>query len=309
MRAEMTTLGIAAIQLAGEKKGNFDLVEREIRSAVRRFPWVELVTVGELAIHGADTAYAEELDGPTVKRLSAIADDLGVWLQPGSYYEKRGDQIYNVAPVFNDKGELIAKHDKLFPFLPYEKNVSYGEKHTVFDMPGKGRIGLAICYDMWFPEAMRTLASLGAEIILLPTMTNTIDRDVELSIARANAAINQCYFIDVNVAGEQGNGRSVFFGPGGELLHECGDGAEIAALEVDFEQVRRARARGWHGLGQVMKSFRDSPLIYPMHVDRDSRRNALSTLGPLEMPSRKEMQETDETTDQRGSSAKLRVIE
>ena len=71
----------------------------------------------------------------------------------------------------------------------------------VFDVPSVGRFGVSNCYDMWFPETTRTLAAMGAEVILHPSMTNTIDRDVELAIARTNAAINQCYFFDINVAG------------------------------------------------------------------------------------------------------------
>ena len=306
----MSILGLAAIQLEGEKQGNFALVEEEIRSVAKRYPWVDLIVCGELAIHGADPARAEPPGGPTEAALSALARELGVWLAPGSLYEQRGGEIYNTAPVFNAAGEVVVKHDKLFPFLPYEKNVAYGQTYAVFEMPGKGRLGIAICYDMWFPEAMRTLAAMGAEAILLPTMTNTVDRDVELAIARANAATNQCYFIDVNVAGAQGNGRSVFYGPGGELLFECGAGREVVALEIDFEQVRRARARGWNGLGQVMKSFRDAPVGYPFHADADARRERMAALGALEMPQgdRKENNETRTTGDD-GRNRKLRIIE
>lgn len=305
----MTTLGIAAIQLAGGKKDNLALVENEIRAAAKRFPWVEIITLGELAVHGVDTQLAEEPNGPTETRLAMLARELGVWLAPGSLYERRGGEIFNVAPIFNPTGETVAKHDKLFPFLPYEKNVACGQNHTVFDIPGKGRIGVAICYDMWFPEAIRTLSAMGAEAILLPTMTNTMDRDVELAIARANAAVNQCYFIDVNVAGEQGNGRSVFFGPGGELLYECGDGREVVALEIDFEQVRRARARGWHGLGQVMKSFRDAPVEFPFHTDADMRKKRMSDLGELSMPRRSKEAPGGDKRDDVVSTRKLRVIE
>lgn len=305
----MTTLGIASIQLAGEKQGNYALVESEIRNVVKRYSWVDLITCGELAIHGANPALAEPPGGPTETALGALARELGVWLAPGSIHERRGDDIYNVAPVFDPQGSVVAKHDKLYPFLPYEKNIAYGQKHTVFDIPGKGRIGLAICYDMWFPEAIRTLSAMGAEVILLPTMTNTIDRDVEVSIARANAAINQCYFIDVNVAGEQGNGRSVFFGPGGELLHECGAGREVVALEVDFEQVRRARARGWHGLGQVLKSFRDAPVEYPFHASKENRCREMASLGKLEMPQGERAPAADSGGTEAGENRKFRVIE
>lgn len=304
----MSKLGIAAIQLAGEKHNNFDLFEREVRAIARRFPWVSLVTVGELALHGASIDAAEEANGPTETRLKELAAELGLWLVPGSLYEKRDGKIYNMTPVINPEGEIIARHDKLFPFLPYEKNVASGSTYCVFDIPGVGRLGVAICYDMWFPEVIRTLAGMGAEAILLPTMTNTIDRDVEVSIARANAAINQCYFIDVNVAGAQGNGRSVFYGPGGELLHECGSGRDVVTLELDFEQVRNARERGWHGLGQVLKSFRDTPVEFPFHSSHRHRSEEMAHLGPLKLPTANALSEKSETNFG-GEKHKLKVVE
>lgn len=280
----MSTLGIASIQLAGRKTDNIDLMEAEFRSIAKRFPWVEMIVCGELAVQGPNPAHAEPAGGPTEKRFQKIAREIGKWLIPGSQFEARGDKIYNTALVVNPQGEIVVRYDKMFPFLPYEKGIASGLDSVVFDIPGAGRIGIAICYDMWFPEAMRTLVGMGAEAIILPTMTNTIDRDVEVSIARANAAINQCYFIDVNVAGELGNGRSVFYGPGGELLHECGTEREVSAFEIDFEQVRRARDRGWHGLGQVLKSFRDAPARFPLHENQEARQQAMSGLGELRMP-------------------------
>ena len=282
----MPTLGLVSIQLAGAKADNFDLLEREFRGVAKRFPWVDLIVCGELAVHGPSPATAQPAGGPTERRFQALARELGVWLIPGTQFEARGNDIFNTALVINPAGETIARYDKMFPFLPYEKGVTAGRNPVVFDIPNVGRIGLGICYDMWFPEAMRTLVGMGAEAIILPTMTNTIDRDVEVSIARANAAVNQCYFIDVNVAGEQGNGRSVFFGPGGELLHECGTEREISAFELDFDQVRRARDRGWHGLGQILKSFRDAPARFPFHESPEARQQAMAHLGPLTMPTR-----------------------
>lgn len=282
----MKNFGIAAIQFAGKKSGNLNRLDAEIRTTVKRYPWVEMIVLGELTIHGASIEFSEEENGPTVKHLKALAKELDIWLIPGSLNEKRGDKIYNVTHVINPQGDIVAKHDKLYPFLPYEQNITPGQNYCVFDVPNVGRFGVAICYDMWFPEVIRTLAMMGAEAILLPTMTNTSDRDVELSIARANAAVNQCYFIDVNVAGDQGNGQSVFYGPGGELLHQCGMGQETVALELDFDHVRRRREAGWQGLGQVLKSFRDTPTPYPFHENVDARRQALSGLGELKMPTR-----------------------
>ena len=153
----------------------------------------------------------------------------------------------------------------------------------MFDVPGKGRFGVSICYDMWFPETTRTLAWMGAEVILHPVMTNTIDRDVELAMARASAATNQCYFFDINVAGRLGYGRSMVSGPGGEVMHQAGAEREIIPVEVDFDYVRRVRERGWHGLGQVLKSFRDGGHAFPQYAG-DAASAALSRLGPLVKP-------------------------
>jgi predicted amidohydrolase len=289
----MSTLGVAAIQTAGKKSGNLALIEKEIETTTKRFPWVSMVVVGELAIHGPGLGFTEDEGGETETRLCELARRLGVWIVPGSLYVNRADKVFNCTPVINPAGEIIARYDKMYPFLPYEVGVEPGVTPVVFDVPGAGKIGIAICYDVWFPEASRTLAAMGAEVILVPTMTNTIDRDVELSIARSTAAINQCIVVDVNVGGEQGFGRSVFYGPGGEKIHECGSGHEVVALELDFEQVRRARSRGWHGLGQTLKSFRDMPATYPFHADPDARHTALAGLGPLDIPDRAEGSATD----------------
>lgn len=282
----MSLLGIAAIQTAGETTDNLELVEQEVRSVARRYPWVSMVALGELAIHGAGLSKAEPAGGPTEQRLKQLAIETGVWLVPGSLYEQRGDEIYNTTPVFNPAGNVVARYDKMLPFMPYEKGVASGTNYTIFEVPGIGIVGIVICYDIWFPEVVRTLCALGAEVIIVPTMTNTIDRDVELAIARANAAINQCFFVDLNVAGDQGNGRSAIFGPGGEIIHEAGTGREIMAVEVDLKQVRTVRSRGWHGLGQVMKSFRDMPGRFPLHESPEARKEAMRDWGPLELPRR-----------------------
>ncbi|WP_417498096.1 nitrilase-related carbon-nitrogen hydrolase [Maricaulis sp.] len=282
----MSVLSIAAIQVDAATEGNLDLVEQEIRSVAKRFPWVVMVALGELVIHGASLARAEPAGGETEQRLQALARETGLWIIPGSLYERRDDVVFNTTPVINPDGEIVGRFDKLFPFLPYEQGVASGVDYPVFDIPGIGTIGVAICFDMWFPEAIRTLCAKGAEVIILPTMTNTVDRDVELSIARANAAINQCYFVDINVAGAQGNGRSIVYGPGGELLHEAGAGREVMAFELDLEHVRRCRDRGWNGLGQILKSYRDAPVRYPLHADPAARQASMKHLGPLAMPQR-----------------------
>jgi len=275
---------IVGLQLELGNHDNLDQIEREIRAVRARRPSIEMIVLSELSLFGVSTARAEPLPGPTEARLQALAAQERVWLVGGSLYEKAGDAVYNTAPVIDPAGRVVARHRKIYPFLPHERGVAAGDCCTVFDVPGVGRFGLSICYDMWFPETTRSMVWQGAEIIIHPTLTNTIDRDAELAIARANAAMNQCYFVDINAAGDLAMGRSIICGPGGEVLHEAGVGREIIAVTLDLDQVRRVRERGWHGLGQMLKSFRDGPAEFPAYGPKRGRSAALDALGPLTMP-------------------------
>jgi predicted amidohydrolase len=282
----MTSFAIAALQLEISRGDNLATLRTEIEIAVARFPWLRMAVLGELSAYGTGTDRAEPLAGPTEKDFCRIAKKLGIWLVPGSFYVRENDLVYNLTPVIDPAGEVVARHRKLFPFQPYEAGVAPGGEFTVFDVPKVGRFGVSICYDMWFPETTRELAAMGAEVVLHPSMTNTIDRDAELAIARANAAVNQCYFLDINVAGRLGFGRSIVCGPGGEVVHLAGHAREVFAVEVDLDHVRHVRRRGWNGTTQVLKSFRDRAVDFPACGNRRRASEALSSLGPLCMPER-----------------------
>lgn len=278
----MRRFGLAALQLELGPGDNRDVIAAEIATARRRFPWIDLVLLPELATYGASFERAEPMPGPTEEHYREIARKHSLWLVPGSLYERAGDLIYNTSPVIDPAGNVIARHRKIYPFLPYERGVACGSECTVFDIPDVGRFGISNCYDMWFPETTRTLVWKGAEVILHPSLTNTIDRELEVTIARASAATNQCYFIDLNGSGDLGYGRSSAFGPGGETLHLAGTGREFIALEIDLDLVTAMRERGWQGLGQPLKSFRDTEVRFPPYAPDAHRGGAFAKLGPLE---------------------------
>ncbi len=153
-------------------------------------------------------------------------------------------------------------------------------------MPDVGRFGLSICYDIWFPETTRQLTSQGVEVLLHPVLTGTTDREAELAIARATAAQFQCYVFDVNGLGAGGVGRSCVVDPAATVLHQSAGQEDMFPIEVDLDRVRRQRETGMMGLGQVLKSFRDRPVDFPVY-DRHSGSDAyLHTLGILELPKR-----------------------
>lgn len=282
----MKQFSIAALQLDLAPGDNRDRIERAIASAVQRFPWVQMVVLPELVSFGTALGAAETLPGPTQARYQALARKLGVWLVPGSLYERDGERIYNTAVAIDPDGVTVARYRKIYPFLPYEAGVSHGTEAVVFDVPDVGRFGLSICYDQWFPEVARALAWKGAEVILHPTLTGTIDRDQELVLAQANAIVNQCYFLDINSTGALGNGRSIIVGPEGEVIHQAGVGNEVMPVTLDLERVRVSRRRGIKGLGQMLKSFRDTRVDFPCYANPPADSPSLRDLGPLTLPQR-----------------------
>ena len=277
----MKPLSIAAIQLNLARKDNYTLLESKAREAVYRFPWLEMLVFSELAVGGAGASNATFFLSEYLDKLKELAKELDVWLIPGSFYEETEEGTFNTTPVIDNRGDLVTKCRKLYPFLPYETGVAAGNEVCVFEIPGSGKVGIHICYDLWFPETSRALALKGAEVILHPSLTDTCDRDVERAMVKATAAQQQCYYIDVNAGGEQGVGLSLIAGPDGEILHDALAGEEFMLVEVDFDRVRRCRKRGLKGLGQPIKSYRDDP---KRHLSEVSDTDYLNKLGDLEVP-------------------------
>jgi predicted amidohydrolase len=267
-------------------QSNLAAMTQRVEVLMHRFPWVQMVLFSELCVLGPLRSTAQPLPGPTEQAFCALAARHGVWLIPGSLFERVGERVYNTAPVINPEGRVIGRYRKMFPFQPYEQGIEPGHDFLVFDVPEAGRFGLSICYDMWFPETSRTLAALGAEVILHPTLTDTIDRDIELSIVRATAAMNQCYVFDINGLDDGGYGRSSIVDPSGHVLYSASAGEEMIPVEIDLERVRRERAVGIRGLGQPLKSFRDRRVEFDVYRPGAFDNAYLDSLGPLERPRR-----------------------
>jgi predicted amidohydrolase len=282
----MTPFGIAGIQMKLQHGNNVDAIEEKINLLMCLYPWVEMVIVSELAAHGPLDSFAETMPGITEDRFCTMAKKHNIWLIPGSFFELRNNAIFNTAPVINPQGQVIARHRKLFPFCPFEEGIEAGDEFVVFDVPGAGRFGLCICYDMWFPEVLRTLTSMGAEVILHPVLTGTNDRDIELNLARSSGALFQSYIIDINGLGVGGVGQSCIIDPSGRVLYQAGETDEFLVTELDFDSVRRQREVGLRSLGQPLKSFRDTKINFTVYNKEERKNDYLDSLGPLQKPTR-----------------------
>lgn len=264
---------------------NVEMMKLKLDITMSLYPWVDMVVFSELCAYGPLTHTAQEIPGNFEQEMQALAKKHHIWLLPGSIFEKSHGNIYNTATVINPQGEIVTRYRKMFPFYPYEVGVTPGSHYCVFDVPDVAKFGVSICYDMWFPETVRTLAVMGAEVILHPTMTGTIDREIELSIVRAMAAVNQCYFFDVNGLESGGNGRSLVCGPDGRIIYQAEGNEEIFPLELNITRVKRSRELGVLRLGQPLKSFRDHIGQFSIYQP-GAHLPYLDSLGPLIKPSK-----------------------
>jgi len=282
----MKPFAIAGIQMkVSAVYPNVEMMKLKLDITMNLYPWVEMVVFSELCAYGPLAHTAQEIPGHFEVEMQVAAKKHGIWLLPGSIFENRNGKLYNTASVIDPNGEIVTRYSKMFPFYPYEAGVESGSDFCVFDVPDVARFGVSICYDMWFPETVRTLAVMGAEVILHPTMTGTIDRDIELSIVRAIATVNQCYFFDVNGLDTGGSGRSIVCGPDGRVIHQSGETEEIFPIELNLERVKRSRELGVLRLGQPLKSFRDHKGIFGIYQP-GAELPYLDSLGPLIKPTR-----------------------
>lgn len=285
----MKPFTIAGIQMRVPAiHSNLKIMKIKLDITMNLYPSIDMVMFSELCGCGPHPHFAQEFPGEFENEMQEMAKKYKLWLLPGSHFEKVGDKVYNTVPIINPEGEIVTHYRKMFPFYPYEDKISPGSEFCTFDIPEVGKFGVSICYDMWFPETTRTLATMGAEVILHPTMTSTMDREIEIAIAQSSAAINQCYFFDINGLESGGLGKSIICGPDGRVMYQAGSTEEIIPMEIDLERVRRSREMGVMRLGQPLKSFRDYLEVgYFGIYQKGTKLPYLNSLGKVVKPDKK----------------------
>lgn len=267
-----------------------DAFESLLRKQLAQFPRTRLVVYPELHLcAGKPDAPLAELAGPAggprEQRLCLLAAELGVWRVPGSVYDADGEVVYKTAWAISPAGEVVARYRKCFPWRPYE-TVAAGHEFVVFDIPGLTRIGLSICYDTWFPELARHLAWMGAEIILQPTLTPTIDRVQEAVLSQATAIVNQVFVVSVNAAAPQATGGSLIVDPEGHVLAHAEEGPIALTHVVNLDQLDPTRKYGTAGMTTVWQQFRadDTPIPLPLYGGSIDHRRWTPAQSDLQIP-------------------------
>lgn len=266
-------LPILVVQ-ASSRQADVDLqeFENEIADLLTDFSRTRLVVYPEMHLCGAYGTpeqrvaqlqrAAQPLDGPRMKILGEIAKKLRIWLMPGTVCELGSEgELYNTAPVFSPEGELVTFYRKCFPWRPFEP-YKPGSQFTVFDIPAVGRIGVAICYDIWFPEVSRQLAWMGAEVIINHAQTSTCDRAQELILVRANAIFNQVFMVSANAAEPAGTGQSLIVDPEGNIRTQLPSESRALLTDVlNLDEVDRVREYGTAGLNRIWSQFKEDDAV------------------------------------------------
>lgn len=190
---------------------------------------------------------AEDKGGPTLEMLRSMAQKTDSWIHSGSFVEREGDLLFNVSCLISPGGEIAGTYRKihLFGFNSEEARIlTPGDRVSVVDTP-LGKIGLATCFDLRFPELFRTMVDRGAEIFLVCSAWPYPRFEAWQLLNRVRALENQSFLISSNAVGMnrgvQYVGHSVVVDPWGTVVAGAGDLEQIVRCEIDITGVTLAR--------------------------------------------------------------------
>jgi len=254
----------AAVQLTStpDPDANLAAAEEQIELAARR--GAELVGLPEnFAFMGDDArrlALASDLAERCSRFLVTMARRYQVTLLGGGFPVPAGEgATFNRAELVSQEGQLLARYDKIHLFdVDLPDGQTYCESATVqpgstpppvVDVPGLGRIGLSICYDVRFPELYRYLAEGGATVLMVPAaFTAFTGKDHWQVLLQARAIENTAYVVapaqtGVNVERRQTHGHALVIDPWGTVLADAGTAPGLAVAPIDNGHGERIRAQ------------------------------------------------------------------
>jgi nitrilase len=190
--------------------------------------------------------------------LSRQARERRVWLVGGSVIEPGEGGLFNTCPLYAPDGTCAARYRKIHLFeatLDDGRTIREADVYRPGDRPVTASLagwtcGLAICYDLRFPELFRAYSAAGAQILFLPSnFTQRTGRDHWEVLVRARAIENQCFVVAPGQCGANARsgvasyGHSLVVGPWGEALAEAGDDETVLSVTLDPERLRATRSR------------------------------------------------------------------
>ena len=231
----------------GSKNGNLKLLSGAARSAAEQGS--QLLICSEMFLSGyniGDAVFdlAEPADGPALQSAAAIAREAGIALLYG-YPERDEDLVYNSAILIDRNGSSLANYRKTHLYGPQENRLfQKGDAFVITELEGV-KIGILICYDVEFPEAVRTLALAGASLVAVPTaIMQPFCRTCQLLVP-ARAYENQIFVAYANRCGKEDEltycGLSCIVGPDGKDRMRAGVDEELLIADIDMSDIDISR--------------------------------------------------------------------
>ncbi|MCE4048497.1 MULTISPECIES: carbon-nitrogen family hydrolase [Bacillaceae] len=233
----------------GDPKQNFLAAEKWIKEACAG-KQTDIVILPELWTTGYDLPHLDTIADKHAEKaisfLQHLARSYQVHIIGGSVANKKEDGIFNTLLVINKEGELIHTYDKLHLFKLMDEHLylQSGTATGLFQLNGETAAGL-ICYDIRFPEWVRTHTSKGANVLFVSAEWPLARLAHWRALLIARAIENQCYVVACNRSGsDPANvfaGHSMIIDPWGEIVGEAGENSEILARTIDLAKVSEVR--------------------------------------------------------------------
>ncbi len=197
--------------------------------------------------------FAESAEGPTITAMRELAERYAIVLI-APIYEKAGTELFNTAFVIGTTGEILGRYRKVHvPQIPLWEERSYFKPgdlgFPVIDTPF-AKIGIQLCWDVFFPEGFRSLALDGADIVFAPTASAFFQSHAKWDRAIGAAAhANSIFILRVNriggATGQEFYGRSFCVRPDGDLVDApSGSGEGVVLTTIDLAEIGETR-REW----------------------------------------------------------------
>lgn len=242
---------IACVQMNidfGEPEKNYTAVEKYVAEAAEAA--ADIIVLPEMWNTGYALKKLEELadvNGDRTKEfLASLAKSYSVNIVGGSVATKKVDGFYNTMFVADRLGNIVAEYDKahLFKLMDEHLFINEGKSRNLFVLDGI-ECGGVICYDLRFPEWIRSHVLDGAKIMFIPAEWPKQRVDHWQLLLQARAIENQCFIVAVNRVGKDPNnefsGHSMIIAPWGELLLSNQTAEGIYYAQLDLTEVQRVR--------------------------------------------------------------------
>ena len=244
----MPTIALAQFHIqTGQPETN--LTQARLLAAQAQEAGADILLLPELWLNGCDLGRAEEWAAPLGEggfaRMADLASEFDLHLA-GSTLERHGSGVSNTAALYAPDGALLGSYRKVHLFnLMHEDHYLVAGNHATLCPTPWGPVGLAICYDIRFPELFRAMAVAGAVIILIPAQWATRRIEAWLLLVRARAVENELFIAACNRTDSTGEGifpgGSRIVDPWGNVLAKGGDQEGLVVAQADLREVHRAR--------------------------------------------------------------------